>query len=80
MKSTRVSGQITAYPEGIHELSQQPSALDTEVVGERDNLVWGPADVKDADILKRVKEFNAGRRWNRPGKIPVDPLLLSNGA
>jgi hypothetical protein len=28
--------------------------------------------------LNRAKEFNAGRRWNRTGKIPIDPLLLKS--
>jgi hypothetical protein len=31
-------------------------------------------------LLERARHyaqsFNAGRRWNRPGKIPLDPLLL----
>jgi hypothetical protein len=26
--------------------------------------------------LDRAKKFNAERRWNRTGKIPIDPLLL----
>jgi len=28
--------------------------------------------------LNKAKEFNADRRWNRPGKIPLDPLLLKS--
>jgi len=34
------------------------------------------AAYKDAIICAR--QFNAGRRWNRPGKIPVDPILLKS--
>jgi hypothetical protein len=26
----------------------------------------------------RARTFNAGRRWKRPGKIPLDPLLLKS--
>jgi hypothetical protein len=26
--------------------------------------------------LDRAKKFNAGRRWSRTGKIPIDPRLL----
>jgi excisionase family DNA binding protein len=32
----------------------------------------------DAVVLKQAREFNAGRRWSRPGKIPIDPVLLKS--
>jgi excisionase family DNA binding protein len=38
--------------------------------------------MRDATAYKeastRARQFNAGRRWNRPGKIPVDPVLLKS--
>jgi Helix-turn-helix domain len=29
-------------------------------------------------LLDRAKEFSVGRRWNRAGKIAIDPLLLKS--
>jgi hypothetical protein len=31
-----------------------------------------------AAVLKRALEFNASRRWKRPGKIALDPALLKS--